>query len=788
MKRVILMAAVAGWICLPLPGSGHAAYAQNLLGEGAIVSMDASTPAQSADAPIYADGIRAINEMRWSDAVAIFTRMGKDSGDHADGALFWKAYAENKLNNYSQALEDCTKLRSEHADSKWLDECGALEIEIWGKTGKPVQPQAQTSDDLKLLALATLMQHDEKRALQEIDEILNSDSPEKLKQGALFIMGEHHTDTEYPQIVRLSYVEGDVRVSRGEKKKHDKNSGWEQAAADLPLETGYSLVTGNGRAEVELEDASTIYLAENSVLMLNDLHTVGGVPYTEMALLTGTATLHVKPYVSGELFVLHMPTDSLVTKYSQVTDLRVSSYTDGIALTSLAVGTLGLNGAVKGQVLALGTTLYFKNGKRTIDAGPIQQSDFTAWDKWVADRYTARETAMTEMLKASGLTNPVPGMADMQGQGRFVDCQPYGTCWEPNQAPGQPSPAQTEVAQTSSPEARPAQAGQTPEPQNSTGQGTKRNIGFIGAPSPTTPPAEWGQMMYMFPCMPGEVQAQMILGIYPGANLSSFNSAAFQAPRWAWALCHSGSWLYRGNRYMWVAGRCHHHPPVHWIRYGDKVAVVPVHPHDVKNHAPVSHNNPVFIVNPKGGHLIERTAFPTGHRVELLNEPPKGLRTVYAPPLQHADEPRMTARSINNNVQLARDGAVKTGPVPVRGPVPISFDHKTQTFMMAHQEMHGSRTVTVNAPISNHSGTLQSRAAGFSGGGTSSWNGGGRSGGGGGARGGGGGASGGAHASGGSSGSSGGGSHSGGGGSSGSSGSSGGSSGGGTSSGGGGHH
>ena len=70
----------------------------------------------------------------------------------------------------------------------------------------------------------------------------------------------------YPQIVRLSYVEGDVRVARGkEAEKQLENvpgeaTGWEQAVANLPLQTGYSLVTGTGRAEIEFEDASVVYL------------------------------------------------------------------------------------------------------------------------------------------------------------------------------------------------------------------------------------------------------------------------------------------------------------------------------------------------------------------------------------------------------------------------------------------------------------------------------------------------------------------------------------------------
>ncbi len=59
----------------------------------------------------------------------------------------------------------------------------------------------------------------------------------------------------YDQIVRLSLVEGDVRVSRGKEGEHVTGDEWEQAAVNLPIQTGFSLVTGKGRAAIELEDA-----------------------------------------------------------------------------------------------------------------------------------------------------------------------------------------------------------------------------------------------------------------------------------------------------------------------------------------------------------------------------------------------------------------------------------------------------------------------------------------------------------------------------------------------------
>ena len=85
--------------------------------------------------------------------------------------------------------------------------------------------------------------------------------------------------------------------------------------------------------------------------------------------------------------------------------------------------------------------------------------------------------------------------------------------------------------------------------------------------------------------------------------------------------------------------------------------------------------------------------------------------------------------------------------------VPLGFNSKLQSFTMSKEVMHGSKTVTVSAPITNRGGTLQARGGSFTGGhGGFSSQGGSRSGGGssgGGSHGGGGSSSGGSSAGGG---------------------------------------
>ena len=193
--RRVLGAALLGLLLAPpmafcaqaVPAEAFSAATNSSVEEG-----DSST-ANARDSGLYSDGTRAINEGRWTDAVAIFAKVASEQDEHADGALYWKAYAENKLGQSGVALNTCAELRRDHPKSRWMDECGALEIEIRAKSGQPIQPQAEQNEDLKLLALNSLMNQDELRALPEIQQILNGNFSEKFKERALFILAQGHS-------------------------------------------------------------------------------------------------------------------------------------------------------------------------------------------------------------------------------------------------------------------------------------------------------------------------------------------------------------------------------------------------------------------------------------------------------------------------------------------------------------------------------------------------------------------------------------------------------------------
>jgi HEAT repeat protein len=153
----------------------------------------ASASAADKDATLYSEGTRAINEGRWSDAAGLFSKVVQQHGPRAEGALYWKAYAENKEGQPARAINTCAELRHTFPKSEWLDECGALEIEIRGHSAQPVQPQAEQDEDLKLLALNAIMQQDEARAIAAIQQILNGNGSDKLKERALFVLSQSNS-------------------------------------------------------------------------------------------------------------------------------------------------------------------------------------------------------------------------------------------------------------------------------------------------------------------------------------------------------------------------------------------------------------------------------------------------------------------------------------------------------------------------------------------------------------------------------------------------------------------
>ena len=139
---------------------------------------------------LYDAASSALDEKNWREAVRGFDRVIRMSGSRSDAAMYWKAYSENKLNMRAEALETLAKLQREHPDSKWLKDGKALELEVRQSSGQSVSPERVTDEELKLIALNSLIHSDPERALPILDKVLKGPASPKMKDKALFVLSQ----------------------------------------------------------------------------------------------------------------------------------------------------------------------------------------------------------------------------------------------------------------------------------------------------------------------------------------------------------------------------------------------------------------------------------------------------------------------------------------------------------------------------------------------------------------------------------------------------------------------
>jgi hypothetical protein len=181
INRWICIVGLCGVLGLSAPPAARSAV---------LLYADGSLAEDAHEEQLYSDATRAINEGRWPDAESVLDQVISLHGRRADAAVYWKAYVKNKEGRTSDALEACASLRQKYPQSNWVKDCSALEIEIRGKSGSPVQPQAEQDEELKLLALSSIMQGDSSNALPILQQILEGQHSERLKERALFVLAQ----------------------------------------------------------------------------------------------------------------------------------------------------------------------------------------------------------------------------------------------------------------------------------------------------------------------------------------------------------------------------------------------------------------------------------------------------------------------------------------------------------------------------------------------------------------------------------------------------------------------
>lgn len=205
------------------------------------------SPATQQDA-LYSEGTKAMDEQRWSDAVTSFDRVAAAKGQHSDASLYWKAYSLNKLGRKDESLATCETLSKQQPSSRWNRECLILQARAMVDVATLTQLAQQTArlsidrsgkntylgqlsglygadsylhskhpaseDDIKILALNSLLRQDPAKAVPLLRDLLKSGKPVTTRNEALFVLSRSKDIQARMLLAETATAKGDPQVQR----------------------------------------------------------------------------------------------------------------------------------------------------------------------------------------------------------------------------------------------------------------------------------------------------------------------------------------------------------------------------------------------------------------------------------------------------------------------------------------------------------------------------------------------------------------------------------------------
>jgi hypothetical protein len=163
---------------------------------------------------LYDQGREALDDDQYDRARDLFTELAKQNGPQTDAALYWEAYTQQRLGQRQAAMASIADLKKRFPQSRWQKDAGALEIEIRQNSGQPARPEAQNDDELKMLAIQSLMNSDPERAMPLLEKVLQGAASPKEKSKALFVLAQGGSQQGRDIIGRIARGQSNPELQR----------------------------------------------------------------------------------------------------------------------------------------------------------------------------------------------------------------------------------------------------------------------------------------------------------------------------------------------------------------------------------------------------------------------------------------------------------------------------------------------------------------------------------------------------------------------------------------------
>ena len=170
---------------------------------GAISSFQAQRSGDRVE-DAYNTGKKAIYDSNWQQALDSYSQVVKAGRAHVDEALYWQAYAQNRLGRRADAINSITQLKRDYPRSQWIKDAKALEQE-W----RPTDPNLESDCELKILAVNSLLNTDPERALPILEKLLGNGGNAgqcggQILEKALFVLSQSDSQRAHDLMMTIA--------------------------------------------------------------------------------------------------------------------------------------------------------------------------------------------------------------------------------------------------------------------------------------------------------------------------------------------------------------------------------------------------------------------------------------------------------------------------------------------------------------------------------------------------------------------------------------------------------
>ena len=229
----------------------------------------------------------------------------------------------------------------------------------------------------------------------------------------------------HARIVRLSYVDGDVELDKGDGRSFNT------AYMNMPISHGWRLWARDGQAEAEFEDGSSIRLTPDALVVFSDLTLDSrGGRRTSVELQQGTAYFDIR-HRDQDSFQLTAGRDRI--DLSKSTHFRVSAEKHQVELAVLSGEVQVSNGSAGEVAVGKGETI------RLDDDDPnryylTKAVDTESYDQWDSDRVKNHDEVFSTGSVPGTNAGLVYGLSDLSTHGDYFFVSGYGYMWRPASA------------------------------------------------------------------------------------------------------------------------------------------------------------------------------------------------------------------------------------------------------------------------------------------------------------------------------------------------------------------